>query len=108
MKKIVLAVVAVLCAAQAQAQYVPGTLSVKPMVGAVNSTYIGMKESPKSIWGFVGGAEVDYQLSDMFGLSLGALYSQHAAWREHRSHERWQHQKDCDEVITLIFKKYTA
>ena len=65
--------------AAAQAQYAPGTLSVKPMVGAVNSTYIGMKESPKSIWGLAAGAEADYQLTNLFGLSVGAIYSQQGA-----------------------------
>ncbi len=79
MKRIVFAALAVLGTAAAQAQYLPGTLSVKPMAGVVNSTIAFMQDNPKSIWGFAGGVEADYQLTDRIGLSAGVVYSQQGA-----------------------------
>ena len=58
------------------AQSAPGTFSLKPMVGATLSSVRGSDaDGVKMKFGLVAGAEGIYQVSDMFALSGGLLYS---------------------------------
>ena len=58
------------------AQSEPGTFSLKPMVGATLANFRGSDlEDNKMKVGIVAGAEGIYQLSDMFAVSGGLLYS---------------------------------
>lgn len=76
MKKLFLIAVAVLATLSVSAQSAPGTFSLKPMVGATLSSVRGSDvDGVKMKFGLVAGAEGIYQVSDMFALSGGLLYS---------------------------------
>jgi hypothetical protein len=76
MKKLFLIAVAMLATLSVSAQSAPGTFSLKPMVGATLSSVRGSDtDGVKMKFGLVAGAEGIYQVSDMFALSGGLLYS---------------------------------
>lgn len=76
MKKILLLAVAMIATLSVSAQSEPGKVSIKPMVGMTMATFRGGDvEGAKMKIGLVAGAEAIYQVSDMFGLSAGLLYS---------------------------------
>lgn len=76
MKKLFLIAVAMLATLSVSAQSAPGSFSLKPMVGATLSSVRGSDaDGVKMKFGLVAGAEGIYQVSDMFALSGGLLYS---------------------------------
>ena len=77
MKKTLLVVAIATCfAVSAHAQGAVGSLSVKPMVGGTLTSVVGKDvEGAKMKVGFVAGAEMMYQMSPEFAISVGALYS---------------------------------
>ena len=77
MKKIVLSAVVMLISAAGYAQHAVGSFSLKPQVGVSGANLTGLEGDLKV--GFVAGAEFEYQATDIFSLSLGALYSMQGA-----------------------------
>ena len=75
MKKVFLAIAAVVFSVTtAMAQSPAGSIFVKPMVGGT-LTKLTKLEDTKMKLGFVGGAEVGYQVSDAFAVTGGVLAS---------------------------------
>lgn len=82
MKKIFLMAVLVLSSVATYAQHAVGSLTVQPRTG-VNIANLTKSEGADSRIGLVAGAELEYQVSDIFSLSGGALYSQQGCkWSE--------------------------
>ena len=75
MKKIFLMAVLVLSSVATYAQHAVGSLTVQPRIG-VNIANLTKSEGADSRIGLVAGAELEYQISDIFSLSGGVLYSQ--------------------------------
>lgn len=76
MKKLFLIAVAMLATLSVSAQSAPGSFSLKPMVGATLSSVRGSDaDGVKMKFGLVAGTEGIYQVSDMFAISGGLLYS---------------------------------
>lgn len=75
MKKIFLMAVLVLSSIATYAQHAVGSLTVQPRIG-VNIANLTKSEGADSRIGLVAGAELEYQVSDIFSISGGALYSQ--------------------------------
>ena len=76
MKKLFLIAVAMLATLSVSAQSAPGTVSLKPMVGMTLANFRGSDiEDTKMKLGLVAGGEAIFQLSDMFAVSGGLLYS---------------------------------
>lgn len=74
MKRILLAAVMAVSALTAMAQQPVGTWSVQPKIGLnVASLTDGDDIDPR--YGLAIGAEFQYQMTDVFALSIGALYS---------------------------------
>ena len=74
MKKIFMMAVMAVAALSANAQQEAGTFSIQPKAGLTVSSLSG--EGTKAKAGFTAGVEGMYQVSDIFGLSAGLLYSQ--------------------------------
>ena len=76
MKKLFLMAVAALLATTSVKAQNAGEFYLKPMVGGTLTTVTGdgVKDA-KMKFGFVGGFELGHDFSDVFGLSLGALYT---------------------------------
>ena len=80
MKKLILMAVAALMATTSIKAQNPGEFYLKPMVGGTLSTLSGKYvNDAKMKFGFVGGFELGHDFSDVFGLSLGALYTMEGA-----------------------------
>ena len=75
MKKFLIAALMVASFATAQAQQPVGTLSIQPKVG-FNLASLTKFDDTSMRAAVVTGAEGMYQVSDIFGLSAGLLYSQ--------------------------------
>lgn len=71
MKKIVLALVAMMAVVSVNAQQ----MYLKPMVGANMTKFVGDVSHQKMKVGIVAGAEFGYNLSQQFGISAGLLYA---------------------------------
>lgn len=56
-----------------------GEMYIKPMAGGTLTTLVGDVDNAKMKFGFVGGAEFVYNISDQFGISAGALYTMQGA-----------------------------
>ena len=70
------AALAALCVVSAQAQGAVGSFSLKPMVGGTLTDIVGSDaEGTKMKVGFVGGAELSYQVAPQIAISGGALYA---------------------------------
>ena len=79
MKKIVLAAMLMLSTAAAFAQHSVGSLTLQPKVGLNVATITEANADAKV--DFATGVELEYQATDIFSLSAGALYSnQGAKW----------------------------
>lgn len=74
MKKLILMAVVLLSSIGAFAQAEAGSFTLQPKVG-INIASMTNIDDSKSVAGFVGGVEGQYQFSDLFGLSVGLLYS---------------------------------
>ena len=78
MKKLFVIASLMMLSVGAFAQYAPGTLSIQPKVG-LNIANITDSEGADPRIALVAGAEFEYQVTDMFSLSAGALYSMQGA-----------------------------
>lgn len=78
MKKIILSTIIMLASVGAYAQYSVGSISLQPKVG-VNIANITDADGPDSRIGLATGLEAEFQVTDIFSLSLGAIYSQQGA-----------------------------
>ncbi|MGI6222421.1 MAG: porin family protein [Prevotella sp.] len=74
MKKILFAAVLMLSSASAFAQHAVGSFTLQPKVGLNIANMTDMDDSDPRV-GFVGGVEGEYQVTDIFSLSAGVLYS---------------------------------
>ena len=75
MRKVIIMAVLMLSSVAAFAQRPVGSLTVQPKIGMNFATLTKADDSESRI-GLVAGAELEYQLSDIFSISGGALYSQ--------------------------------
>jgi len=75
MRKVIIMAVLMLSSVAAFAQRPVGSLTVQPKIG-MNFATITKADDSESRIGLVAGAELEYQLSDIFSISGGALYSQ--------------------------------
>mgnify|MGYP004509337489 FL=1 len=73
MKKIILMAVMALASVSSFAQHAVGTFSIQPKVG-LSLANVTKGDGDIRV-GAVAGAEFEYQVSDIFSLSAGALYS---------------------------------
>lgn len=74
MKKLIAMATALLLSVGAYAQHEVGSVTIQPKIGMNIASMTDAEESDVRI-GFVGGAEAEYQLTDMFSISGGLLYS---------------------------------
>ena len=82
MRKVISMAVLMLSSVAAFAQRPVGSLTVQPKIGMNFATLTKADDSESRI-GLVAGAELEYQLSDIFSISGGALYSQQGCeWSE--------------------------
>ncbi len=87
MRKVIIMAVLMLSSVAAFAQRPVGSLTVQPKIGMNFATLTKADDSESRI-GLVAGAELEYQLSDIFSISGGALYSQQGCeWSEDGSTE---------------------
>ena len=77
MKKLLVMAAMVLSSVGAFAQYNAGDVTIQPKVGLNVSSLTEDDAEYKA--GFVGGAELEYHVSPMFGISGGLLYSMQGA-----------------------------
>ena len=77
MKKLFVMAAMVLSSVGAFAQYNAGDVTIQPKVGLNVSSVTEDDAEYKA--GFVGGAELEYHVSPMFGISGGLLYSMQGA-----------------------------
>ena len=75
MKKIILMASLLLASAGVFAQHATGSFNLQPKLGLNVATMTDNDGSDPRV-GFVGGAELEYQATNMFSVSFGALYSQ--------------------------------
>lgn len=73
MKKILIMAVVLLSSVATYAQHAVGSVSVKPEVGMTVASITKWDEDARI--GMVAGAEFEYQATDMFSITAGALYS---------------------------------
>lgn len=74
MKKIMLMAVVLLSSVAASAQHAVGSFTLQPKVG-MNVANLTEFDNADSRIGLAAGAELEYQVSDIFSLSGGAIYS---------------------------------
>lgn len=74
MKKIILMAVLMLSSVAMFAQRAVGSLTIQPKIG-LSIASLTNNDGADSRVGFVGGAEFEYQVADIVGISAGALYS---------------------------------
>ena len=79
MKKLLMLVVAAMFATVNVNAQSAGEMYIKPMAGGTLTTLVGDVDNAKMKFGFVGGAEFVYNISDQFGISAGALYTMQGA-----------------------------
>ena len=78
MKKMFLIASALILTVGVFAQHEAGTLTVQPKIGMNIANYTGSDDTDPRI-GLAVGTEFEYQLTKMFGLSAGLLYSMQGA-----------------------------
>ena len=82
MRKVIIMAVLMLASVATFAQRPVGSLTVQPKIGMNFATLTKADDSESRI-GLVAGAELEYQISDIFSISGGALYSQQGCeWSE--------------------------
>ena len=80
MRKVIIMAVLMLSSVATFAQRPVGSLTVQPKIGMNFATLTKADDSESRI-GLVAGAELEYQISDIFSISGGALYSQQGCER---------------------------
>lgn len=78
MKKLFLLATIMLASVGAYAQHAVGSFTLQPKVGMTIANLTGDNNCDSRI-GFVGGAELEYQATDIFSVSAGVLYSMQGA-----------------------------
>lgn len=78
MKKVLFAALLMFSSVGAFAQHAVGSFNLQPKVGVSIANLTDMKDSDPRI-GLVAGVEGEYQVSDIFSISAGALYSMQGA-----------------------------
>ena len=82
MKKVLFAAIAMMFVAfESFAQTEQGTFSVQPTAGLTIAKTNGSGAKAKA--GFIGGAEFAYQISNVVGISAGAMFSMEGAKTDH-------------------------
>lgn len=79
MKKLLITLVFAGLTITMAAQNPVGQFSIKPLAGVNLSTLAGSDDIFKYRVGFTAGAELEYRVSPILGISLGAIYSQQGA-----------------------------
>lgn len=75
MKKLIFTACMLLASVTTFAQHDKGSFNIQPKIG-INVASMTNSEGSNPRVGFVGGAEFEYQATDLLSLSFGALYSQ--------------------------------
>ena len=78
MKKVLLAAALMISSVAAFAQHAVGTVTIQPKVGMNVANVTDFNGTDARI-GLAAGAELEFQLGDIFSVSAGALYSQQGA-----------------------------
>ena len=78
MKKVLFAALLMFSSVGAFAQHAVGSFNLQPKVGVSIANLTDMKDSDPRV-GLVAGVEGEYQVSDIFSISAGALYSMQGA-----------------------------
>lgn len=78
MKKLLLMAAVMLSSVGAFAQHAVGSFTLQPKVG-LNIASLTKNDGGDPRYGVAAGAEFEYQATDIFSLSFGALYSQQGA-----------------------------
>ena len=81
MKKVIMMVVAALFATTMNAQREVGSITIQPRVGF---NLANLTDGGDMRLGFAGGAEVEYQATDMFSISAGAMFSMQGSQDDQR------------------------
>lgn len=79
MKKIVLTAMVLFASVASYAQQAVGTWSIQPKIGVTGAELTGKTLNFDTKVGFIGGAELEYQITDMVSVAGGALYSMQGA-----------------------------
>ena len=74
MKKIILTAAVVLASAASYAQHAVGSFTLQPKVG-LNIASLTSCDGADPRYGVAAGAELEYQATDIFSISAGAIYS---------------------------------
>ena len=93
MKKIVLAAALLLTSVATFAQHEVGDFTIQPKVG-LNIANTTKTESNYKV-DFVGGAEAEYQVGEIFSVSTGLLYSRQGAKAKNSNEKPKLHQHAC-------------
>lgn len=75
MKKLIFIACMLLASVTTFAQHDKGSFNIQPKIG-INVASMTNSEGSNPRVGFVGGAEFEYQATDLLSLSFGTLYSQ--------------------------------
>lgn len=78
MKKVLFAALMMFSSVGAFAQHAVGSFNLQPKIGVSIANLTDMKNSDPRV-GLVAGVEGEYQVSDIFSISAGALYSMQGA-----------------------------
>ena len=78
MKKVLFAALMMFSSVGAFAQHAVGSFNLQPKIGVSIANLTDMKDSDPRV-GLVAGVEGEYQVSDIFSISAGALYSMQGA-----------------------------
>ncbi|MBW4756897.1 porin family protein [Prevotella histicola] len=80
MKKVLFAALMMFSSVGAFAQHAVGSFNLQPKIGVSIANLTDIKDSDPRV-GLVAGVEGEYQVSDIFSISAGALYSMQGAKR---------------------------
>lgn len=83
MKKLILIAAVMLASVGAYAQHAVGSFTLQPKVGVSIANLTDSKADSRV--GFVGGVEGEYQVTDLFSISAGLLYSMQGAKSDSKS-----------------------
>ena len=81
MKKIILSAAIMLASVGAYAQHAVGSINLQPKIGVNIANVTETKDTDPRV-GLAAGLEAEYQVSDIFSLSAGAIYSMQGAKRD--------------------------
>ena len=82
MKKIILSAAIMLASVGTYAQHAVGSINLQPKIGVNIANVTETKDTDPRV-GLAAGLEAEYQVSDIFSLSAGAIYSMQGAKQEY-------------------------